>query len=229
MCTPCMRVGASGQVRKIKDGVRVLHVRRCARVCSMLTVDCWTLWGAACLCLKASTWSKEAMWKNQRDRGSDRRLSAPSSHMTGCLPAQRSVGGVGWSGGPQSERPLRWQRWGAGSRWGGEGGETRTGRWLFPLVLNIASACLAGFIKNTENSTERGTGGGTCRMYACVCVCLRDCVWICTNKITTSSASELVKGFLRPATSRDSVKLIRAEWKKVNLFMVETESSKKNF
>lgn len=45
MCTPCMLVGASGRVRKIKDAARVLHVRRCARVlvCVCVGVACW-LW-----------------------------------------------------------------------------------------------------------------------------------------------------------------------------------------
>lgn len=73
MCTPWTWVAARSRGRTIKEIVRVLYVRTalkhvylrmcvicvCKSVCvqkcwwSMFTADCWTLWGAACLCLKA--------------------------------------------------------------------------------------------------------------------------------------------------------------------------------
>ena len=56
-------------------------------------------------------------------------------------------------------------------------GETDQNRALtFPLVLNIASVCLAWPIKNTENSAKTGRGGGGA-IRVCVCVS----VWACMS------------------------------------------------
>lgn len=133
----------------------------------MLTVDCWTLWGAACLCLKAPMWSHETIWKNQRDRGSDRRLSAPSSCMTDWLPAYHTGGacfsqhrehwaGVWWVELHDPEAPVSGSCCGSSGEGQGRGERDQSRALTFSIELNIASACLAGPIKKyREQMSER--------------------------------------------------------------------------
>lgn len=147
MCTPSMRVDL--WVRKINmlwqcciRGLYLhLRVGACAFVLRVHVVDIWTLSEALLVyVLKASDLQKEF----------EGRFDSPlilHSWLPSCL-------GIVWvelgDPGPQWEAPE-----------GPRERETRTGHRL-PPMLNIASACLAWPIKNTENSANRQQGGGTC-------------------------------------------------------------------